>query len=444
MEVSLLDILATREARVRKQEQLLGQYGKVLICFTMNIAGPQKNSPLITAGFQLGQKMLRDRLTSEYEEENIAATGCEYYCIVDGDPKTVKQLTARIEDETPIGRLFDMDVILPDGSKISREQLELPPRRCLLCAGDARACGRSRAHGLPALQAETHRLLAEGLASADIGRKAVQALVCEVETTPKPGLVDQNNCGSHKDMDLDMFLGSAAALEPYFTACARIGMETADRSPTETFTLLRSEGLDAEQVMLKQTGGVNTHKGAIFTLGLLCGAAGRLTSRDPVQLLAEVKAMTNGLCARDFAGLTPENAFTAGQKLYVHYGITGARGQAEAGFPVLLQIGLPVLETGLAQGISMNDAGCACLLQLLCATDDTNMITRGGLNNFRAVQKQISHLLAQTPYPAAETLEQLDREFILQNLSPGGTADLLAATYFLYFLKQRKEYPYES
>ena len=436
MEVSLLDILAAREARVRKQAQLLDQYGKVLICFTMNIAGPQKNSPLITAGFQLGQKTLKDRLKPEYEEETIAPTGCEYYCIVDGDPKNIKQVTSQIEDAIPIGRLFDMDVILPDGSKISRELLGLPPRRCLLCAGDARACGRSRAHGLPALQAETNRLLTDGLASTDIGRKAFQALVCEVETTPKPGLVDQSNCGSHKDMDLTMFLGSAAVLEPYFAACARIGMETADRSPAETFALLRAEGLAAEQVMLKQTGGVNTHKGAIFTLGLLCGAAGRLKVREPAHLLLEVKAMTAGLCARDFAGLTPENAITAGQKLYVLHGITGARGQAEAGFPTLLQIGLPVLETGIAKGLALNDAGCACLLHLLAATDDTNMITRGGLQAFRAVQKQLACLLKQAPYPSKDVLEQLDQQFILQNLSPGGTADLLAATYFLYFWKQ--------
>lgn len=439
MEVTLLEVLAAREARVCKQAQLLDQYGMVLICFTMNIAGPQKNSPLITEGFRLGKKLLGDRFVPEYEEENIAATGCEYYCIVDGDSKAVKQLTAQIEDESPIGRLFDMDVIVPGGSKISREQLGLPPRKCLLCGSDARMCGRSRAHGLEALQAETVRLLSEGLRSqkaADIGSKAVDALIREVHTTPKPGLVDQNNCGSHKDMDLNMFLSSASALEPYFTACARIGMETACQTPAETFAMLRAEGLSAEQVMYRQTGGINTHKGAIFTLGLLCGAAGRLTNRAPEQLLAEVKAMTDGLCTRDFAGLTKENAVTAGQKLYVHHGITGARGQAEAGFPALLQVGLPVLETGLASGLDLNDAGCACLLHLLCATDDTNMITRSNVETLRAVQKQIAGILAQNPYPSVEILEQLDKEFMEKNLSPGGTADLLAATYFLHLLTQ--------
>lgn len=439
MEVTISEILEAREARAQKQAQLLRQYGMPLICFTMNIAGPVKNSPLILSGFRQGQKLLNDRFVPEYEEESIAPTGCEYYYVVDGDPKTIKQQTAQIEDGLPMGRLFDMDVIAPEGTKISREQIGLPGRKCLLCGNDARVCGRSRAHTVAELQAETDRLLTDGLQAqqaADIGSKAVYALICEVYTTPKPGLVDRNNTGSHTDMDLRMFLASAEALGPYFTACARIGMETADLAPAGTFARLRVEGLSAEPVMYMQTNGANTHKGAIFTMGLLCGAAGRLESRDPAALLAEVKAMTAGLCARDFAGVTEENAVTAGQRLYAQYGITGVRGQAEAGYPALLNVGLPVLEQGLANGLDLNDAGCACLLHLLCAVTDTNMIARSNKETAKAAVGQVADLLAKTPYPGRDILEQLDREFIEQKLSPGGSADLLAAAYFLYFLKQ--------
>lgn len=439
MEVTLSEILAAREQRVRRQQELLTQYGQPLVCFTMNIAGPVKNSPLITQGFRLGQKLLNDCFVPDFEEEVVSNTGCTYYYVVDGDAKVIKQQTCQIEDSVPAGRLFDMDVICPDGTKISREDVGLAPRKCLLCDNDARICGRNRTHSVSELQAETTRLLQQTLfeqQAAEIGSKATYALICEVYTTPKPGLVDRNNTGSHQDMTLKNFLGSAAALEPYFTACARIGMETANLHATETFARLRPEGLAAEPVMYMQTDGANTHKGAIFTMGLLCGAAGRLDSREPARILEEVKSMTAGLCAHDFTGVTAENAVTTGQKLYAAYGITGVRGQAENGYPALLNVGLPVLEKGLADGLDLNDAGCACLLHLLCAVTDTNMIARSDVDTAKAVVAQVAEMLAVTPYPDTEALQKLDQQFIERNLSPGGSADLLAATYFLYFLKQ--------
>ncbi len=325
-----------------------------------------------------------------------------------------------------------MDV-LTIGGKISREQVGLASRKCLLCDGDARICGRSRAHSVQVLQEETTRLLCNAV-SEHVGALAAESLRQEVLTTPKPGLVDQNNCGSHKDMGLPMFLASANALESYFATCTRIGIEMADRSAGETFSRLRTEGLAAEQTMYRVTGGVNTHKGAIFTMGLLCGAAGRTLSRQPEVLLSEVKAMTEGLTARDLAEVTALNAATAGQRLFAQHGITGVRGQAEQGFPAVLQVGLPVLEQGLQQGLSLNDAGCAALLHILAATDDTNMVSRSNMATAKAVAAELGALLAQTPYPDQETLLALDRTFIEQNLSPGGSADLLAATYFLHLL----------
>lgn len=439
MEITLLEMLAARDARAEKQHQLLAKYHMPLVCFTMNIAGPVKNSEAITAVFRLGQAWLRERFIPVYAEEKIAPTGCEYYLVVPGDPYAIKQQTCQIETISAAGRLFDMDVLTPDGSKISREQAGLTPRRCLLCENDARVCGRSRAHSVEALQAETARLLGLALQEnkADrIGKTAVKALVCEVRFTPKPGLVDGHNTGSHRDMDINTFLASAGALENYLAQCARIGVQTVDLPAADILPRLRAAGLEAEKAMYQATGGVNTHKGAIFTMGLLCAAAGRLDSREPAVLLHEAAAIVAGLCERDFAGINAENATTAGGRLYAAHGITGIRGQAEAGFPAIAQAGLPALENGLEKGLSWNDAGCATLLHLLCATEDTNMIARSDLATFRAAQAQIAGILAKAPYPSQDILEQLDAQFIEQNLSPGGTADLLAATCFLHFWKE--------
>ena len=250
--------------------------------------------------------------------------------------------SVEIEDHTTAGRLFDMDVLCPDGRKVDRQELGLPGRRCLICGGPAQACARSRTHTVAQLQEKTGSLLAEAIREADRGcaaRLACQALLYEVATTPKPGLVDRNNSGSHRDMDFFTFQASAAALWPYFARCAEIGMDTRREAPEETFARLRFPGKMAEGEMLRATGGVNTHKGAIFSMGILCGALGRLEREqwgNPGAVMAECAAMTRGIVSRDYAGLTSRTAKTAGQQLYLRYGITGVRGQAEEGFPAVI------------------------------------------------------------------------------------------------------------
>ena len=446
VEVSLLEMLDARERRVHHQQELLEQYHKPLICFTMNIAGPIKDSPLIRRGFARGQQLLRQqffraKLTPLSAEAHCAATGCEAFYVLDADPMTIKKFTTDIEDATPLGRLFDMDVLRPDGTKVDREELSLSGRRCLICGGPAKVCSSRRIHTVAELQTKTTDILTETLDAWDAAtaaQQAIRALLYEVTTTPKPGLVDRRNSGSHTDMDSFTFMSSAAALYPYFEACAKVGRETMDRPAPETFAALRPLGCEAEGEMLDATNGVNTHKGAVFSIGITCAALGRLNRAewcDPTRVLQEVAAMTMGLTQQDLADVTTENAVTAGQKLYAQYGITGIRGQVEAGLPVVLHHGLPVLENGLKLGYDINRAGCAALLEILVHSTDTNMIARSSRERQLAWVARVKELLAQTPYPDEEALVELDDQFIAENLSPGGSADLLALTYLLYFFK---------
>lgn len=446
VEVSLLDMLDARERRVHHQQELLEQYHKPLICFTMNIAGPIKDSPLIRRGFARGQQLLRQqffraKLSPLHTDAHCEATGCEAFYVLDADPMTIKKFTTDIEDATPLGRLFDMDVLRPDGTKVDREELSLSGRRCLICGGPAKVCSSRRIHTVAELQTKTTDILTETLDAWDAAtaaQQAVRALLYEVTTTPKPGLVDRRNSGSHTDMDSFTFMSSAAALYPYFEACAKAGRATMDRPAPETFAALRPLGCEAEGEMLDATNGVNTHKGAVFSIGITCAALGRLNRAewcDPARVLQEVAAMTSGLTKQDFADVTAENAVTAGQKLYVQYGITGIRGQVEAGLPVVLHHGLPVLENGLKLGYDINRAGCAALLEILVHSTDTNMIARSSRERQLAWVARVKELLAQTPYPDEEALVELDDQFIAENLSPGGSADLLALTYLLHFFK---------
>lgn len=445
MEVTLLEMLEARERRALRQQALLNQYGRTMVCFTMNIAGPVKNSPLIRRGYALGKKLLTQQLKAAgigvvYFEDIQEKTGNEAIFLLDAEPLAVKQVTVEIEDHAPIGRLYDMDVLCPDGRKVDRQELGREGRKCLICGGMAQACARSRTHAVPELQDKTRKILEDALLREDCqtaARLASQALLYEVATTPKPGLVDRENSGSHRDMDFFTFQASVAALYPYFYQCAKIGRQTADAK--ETFRRLRLPGKLAEGEMLHATAGVNTHKGAIFSMGILCGALGRLERQqwsDPTAILAECAAMTEGLVSQDYVNLTQKTAKTAGQKLYLQYGITGVRGQAEGGFPVVLNVGLPKLEAALSAGKSINEAGCAALLAMLADTVDTNMIHRGGYELATDTSKTLKDLLINEPFPTMKTLEALDSEFIRRNLSPGGTADLLALTLMLHFLKE--------
>ena len=445
MEVTLPEMLEARERRAARQQVLLSAYGKTMICFTMNIAGPVKNNSLIRRGYALGKRLLRQQLgvagvPVTYFEEIQEKTGNEAIFLLDADPLAVKAITVEIEDQPAVGRLFDMDVLCPDGKKVDRQELGLSGRKCLICGAPAQACARSRTHTVAELQEKTWEILCgvlDTVDSNDAARLATQALLYEVATTPKPGLVDRENSGSHRDMDFFTFQASAAALYPYFAQCMKIGRETVDAQ--ETFCRLRLPGKLAEGEMLRATDGVNTHKGAIFSMGILCGALGRLERAqwgDPNTVLAECAAMTKGIISRDYAGLTPETAKTAGQKLYLQYGITGVRGQAEAGFPAVLNVGLPKLEAALAAGKSINEAGCAALLAMLADTVDTNMIHRGGYELAKKTAEEIGALLEKEPFPTKETLEKLDVELIRDNLSPGGTADLLALVSMLHFLNE--------
>lgn len=443
MEVTLQQILASREKRVATQHDLITKYHKPLVCFTMNIAGPVKDSPLIRKGFFLGHSMLLAQLGSYpflHQQLHTEPTGCEAYYVVDAPANTLKALTVQIEDSQPVCRLFDMDVLGENGCKLSRQDLGLSERKCLLCEQSAHICGRSRAHTVAQLQAETTRLLTAALhkqTARHIAKLAQQSLLYEVCTTPKPGLVDCCDSGSHRDMDIFTFMASSAALYSYFEDCAHIGIATAHLPAVDTFRQLRLPGKLAEKDMLRATNGVNTHKGAIFSLGILCGAAGRTGSTVPADILAECRAMTAGLTDADFSHVNAENAMTTGQTLYALHGITGVRGQAEAGYPAVSGVGLPVLQAGLQKGLSLNDAGAATLLHLLCAAVDTNLIARSDLATQQATVKEISALLKTDPYPDNEVISNINAMFMEKNLSPGGSADLLAVTYFLHFLTEQ-------
>ena len=443
MEVSLMQVLEARERRVEQQKALIARYGKPLLSFTMNIAGPVKISPLIRRGFLAGCEALEARFPVggpvKHIEITEEITGYEAVYVVDLEPLELKAIAAAIEDSHGLGRLFDMDVIGADLRKLDREAVGGGSRNCIVCGAPGRGCASRRIHSVAQLQQATGDILEGYFRENDalgIGELAVQSLLKEAETTPKPGLVDRNNSGSHRDMDITTFRASAEALRSYFTACAGVGMD-ADCTPEETFIRLRQLGLEAERDMYAATGGVNTHKGAIFTIGILCGAAGRLWNGEGTwkaeEIFREVSAMTREAMEADFR----KGGDTAGYRLYRESGIRGIRGEAAEGLPSVAKIGLPAYRRALDRLSDGNAAGVHTLLTLVANVRDTNMLKRGGPDLARAAAEKCAGILSGD-YCLGD-VEALDKWFIERNLSPGGCADLLAAVYFIHDLLQEKE-----
>ena len=207
-------------------------------------------------------------------------------------------------------------------------------------------------------------------------------------------------------------------------------------APQKTFPLLRQAGISAEDTMYRATGGINTHKGIIYTLGLLCGSIGRLWCPDaPIADTATIVAECSRLvCHSVDADFSSDSASTAGLQLYRTLGITGVRGEVAAGLPSVIHIGLPAYREALQSGLSPNDAGAVTLLHLISRVTDTNLLHRGGQTGAAWAKTAAQTLLQAAAFPSVSQIEQLDDEFIARNLSPGGCADLLAVTYFLHSL----------
>jgi holo-ACP synthase/triphosphoribosyl-dephospho-CoA synthase len=441
-EITLAQVLACRERRAELQAELLRTYHSPLISFTMNIAGPVKVSPLIERAFRLGMGMLESKLAPNailYKKEEDAVTGYEAMYAVSANANDLKNICVSIEESLSVGRLFDMDVIDRNGSKLDR----MGTRSCLVCGAPGRACAAARSHSVAQLQEKTKEILEDFFFHFDkerVGALAYRCLADEVQTTPKPGLVDQNNTGSHRDMNLESFLKSAAVLRPYFETCFEIGAHSAEDERNVTFTKLKTVGISAEQTMLCQTGGVNTHKGMIYSLGLLCGAIGRLWLPHRPFAQNEEIFKEASLIAEDAAkaDLAHADGKTAGEQLYLKYKITGIRGQACDGFPAVRDLALPIFLSALDRGLDRNRAGVLTLLHLISRVEDTNLYHRGGKEGAAFAKQYAKELLSKDSLPSEAEVLAMDQAFILRNLSPGGCADLLALTYFLDSLSKER------
>lgn len=248
-----------------------------------------------------------------------------------------------------------------------------------------------------------------------IAHLATQALQAELDTTPKPGLVDKDNNGAHRDMDYALMQRSIDTLHPYFVQLARLGF--ADTLPTHT--AIRDIGIEAERAMLAATNGVNTHKGALFSMGLAVVAAAHEKDTDSLQ--TTIKAL---------AACFPDTNGTHGSKAKLlskgTTAIKGALDNAREGYEMLFAEWLPFY----IERRKERDAHTLhkTLLRIMCDLDDTNVIYRTDLATAEKVKQEARALLDSFSKAA---LKDMDRHYTTRNISPGGAADMLSLTIFI-------------
>lgn len=451
-------VLANKDHRAAVQRKLVADYPEMtVVAAKLNIPGPIKNNQAITRFFVAElQKLEEDWLAAGvlfYQKGQwlTAGTGPERFYLVKAPATVVKGQTTEFEESTPSRRLFDLDVLVKEDGQVrplSRADSGQPARRCFVCGRPAKDCGRSRRHSVTELQAAVNKLIIDALAveqrsvvSDRLVQLAQQSLLYEMMAWPKPGLVDPVEHGAHPDMDAFTFVNSSLSLHRYLKQATGLGLQVSQADYPLMFAELREFGKVAEQEMFTATKGVNTHKGAVFSLGILVMAVAdswrRLGQVSLTDIQKVVQQMLVDLVKDDMGRLPAKDKQTAGEKQYREYGLTGIRGEAQAGYPTVFNYGLPTMATSKG---NWNTRIIQTFLALARHTEDSTLIKRAGDPAIlKWKDEQINRCLAAggitTPAGRA-VLNDLEQEFSKRHLSLGGTADLVIVTVFLTLVKE--------
>ena len=270
-----------------------------------------------------------------------------------------------------------------------------------------------------------------------IGHLASMALQAELDTTPKPGLVDRNDNGAHRDMDHALMQRSIQALHPYFVRLAQLGFT--DKQPCHDEIV--NIGIEAEREMFKATGGVNTHKGALFSIGLaavaLAGEAfSRITQAERCGTMAyndvnskQIQSLSNSIAS--LARLFPDTNGTHGSKAKANNILKGALDNAREGYTQLFKAWLPFYIDRIAE--DDNYALHKTLLRIMCDLDDTNIVYRTSIETMKEVKTEAKQMLdtSRNIVNFEAALQAMNTDYIHRNISPGGSADMLSLVVFL-------------
>ncbi len=361
-------------------------------------------------------------------ESSKDADGPTYFFESKEGAESVKRKTVFLEDTLPIGRFLDIDVSDSEGA-ISRSELGLPTRGCLVCGCRAWDCIKSRRHSTDEILDIIEKTLfpIEKNLESEIARYAAIAAEEELRLLYKPGLVTPITNGAHKDLDFHLMRKTLEGLKPFWLECAKRGL-SADKATPEFLAELRHLGIEAEKRMFDASSGVNTYRGLLYLLGILCAAVSYALSHH--QRLEDVFEAAR-LMASEELKRNPNTRTRAKEQGFSSY--FGARGETASGFKTVHKA-LDFFLDRKRKASSRAEALTDTLIYLISNTYDTNVLGRGGREGMFFMQHSASEIM-EVGGLLTQKGTKLYRQFLLEtlqrNLSPGGAADLLICTAFL-------------
>lgn len=345
----------------------------------------------------------------------------------------IKQICEDFEAGRQLGRFVDVDLNDELGNTISSGG----SKQCFYCReAPAIECRRKKAHDTELLRSfmfekmgEFNRQQRETMLTKQISALALKALLYEISLTPKPGLVDKFSNGSHKDMNFLTFVNSTAAISVWLEELVKAGFSFSEKDFTRALPVIRNIGLRMESAMYQATGNINTQKGIIFLLGLSLFACGKIFSQgahfETEQFRGIIKDICHNLVENELRAANPSKA-SHGEEIFQKWGFSGARGEAESGFRTVFDCGLP----HLLQLNELNDeAMLRCFLAIAANNNDTNIIYRGGTEVSVEFKRLCRTALDKFDSGTFELVSEYCKR---ENISPGGSADLLAVSIFVW------------
>jgi len=461
MDRSIEELLLAKDRRRELRMQRL-ERGCITLSFNLNIPGLPKSNDSFHAFFSTCLQELQDFLLSHRIVTNKDTIHCETDAagdfflaeIVNSDYTAIqiKKLCESFEENHPVGRLLDVDVVDAKGEPISSGKA----KTCFYCDNaPAIYCMRKQAHDYAAMRMKVELEISKYQESKKKNRVckqlsilATQSLLHEVALAPKPGLVDRFDEGSHSDMDFSTFLNSTAALSVSFKKIADFGYSYSGENLKDALPKLRLIGLEIEADMFAETHGVNTHKGAIFLLGFSIFVSAYLLSRESFTndaFVAVIQDMNGDLVARELGKKLYLGKETHGEECFRKFGTKGQgiRGEIQAGMPCVFQKALPVLhqhfdsEKILSDKL-LNGGLTHALLAIISQNDDSNILFRKGEEVLEELKYRSTACVDNYGTSQFEADYSALIEFCrVKKISPGGSADLLAVSYFMYSVNRQ-------
>ncbi len=452
----LAKILEAREERTALR-LAFSKNKTISISLSFNIPGTVKSNPEINKAFKhtvldLERFLLAGRIfiQKNNRRQRIDAAGDFYIAPISNTDFTVKEIKSyceEFEQQHFLGRIIDVDLLDQNGKMISSGK----QKKCFICNEAAVRCMKTQKHSQQDLVdfiGNRINAFLEQKISEDIFTKipayATQALLYELSLSPKPGLVDKISSGSHNDMDFFSFLNSTAILSSYWSKLIALAKTNSEQKGEGELRKIRLLGIEMEEKMFDFTHNVNTHKGAIFIIGMLVYASSRLLFENKELSSENIRRMLRQLNTDTMndAYLKHTEKLSNGQQIFRKYGKDlggGIRKEMTLGLPIVFDHALPILKAQPYKNFMLKERSLQkvlmrCLVQIMAHNNDSTILHRSD-DKILAQLKQKSAKCLEDNNSFDKHYEELCTFCSKHHISPGGSADLLSAVIFIYQLQ---------